>query len=75
VFYVTACSCEAANKNVDPSAVNPVCDADGDCICQDASKIYVPGSGCIVGSEWQSFFFKELYWVINNYIYNNYTNK
>jgi hypothetical protein len=23
----------------------------------------------------QFFFFKELYWVINNYIYNNYTNK
>jgi hypothetical protein len=21
------------------------------------------------------FFFKGLYWVINNYIYNNYTNK
>ena len=59
VFYATACSCEAANKNVDPSAVNPVCDADGDCICQDASKIYVPGSGCIVGSEWQSFFLKN----------------
>ena len=51
MFYATACSCEAANKNVDPSAVNPVCDADGDCICQDASKTYVPGSGCIVGSE------------------------
>ncbi|XP_028404886.1 neurogenic locus notch homolog protein 1-like isoform X1 [Dendronephthya gigantea] len=44
-----ACACAPANKNVDSSAVDPVCDADGDCVCADASKTFVTGTGCTVG--------------------------
>ena len=42
-----ACSCEKANKNVAPDAVDPICDADGECVCQDAQRNFVAGSGCI----------------------------
>ena len=51
LIYTTACSCEPANKNIDSTAVDPVCDAEGDCVCPDASKNYVPGKGCVVASE------------------------
>jgi hypothetical protein len=52
MFLGAACSCAPANRNIDPTAVNPICDADGDCLCEDSSKTYISGKGCIVGSEW-----------------------
>ena len=60
ILFGIACSCERANKNVDPNAIDPVCDKTGDCVCEDHEGTYVSGRGCVKNSE-LSVYYTSIY--------------